>query len=68
MKQFNKFKDAKVFLTSYEIVSLNKRKRIYDPMYLEKVIQLHKEHPGLGKKRLQPFIFRELCKKNTFLL
>ena len=30
----------------------HKRKRIYNPLYLEKVIQLRKEHPRLGKKKI----------------
>ena len=30
----------------------NKRKRIYSPEYIEKVIKLRKEHPRLGKKKL----------------
>lgn len=30
----------------------NRRKRIYDPVYLEQVISLRKKHPRLGKKKL----------------
>ena len=31
---------------------VNKRKRSYDPEYIDKVINLRKEHPHLGKKKL----------------
>jgi len=52
----NKEKGKLTALDPKSTAPKNKRKRIYDPDYIEQVIKLRKEHPRLGKAKIAEFL------------